>query len=238
MISGVYEIEVQHFGDKFHYTLDLLEKDRQLYGCLRTGSMSLSLYNGMTIQSPGETEPHNFIFHRGQVDDYVNLKLPNGETTTLCPPGGYHENGILFGGTVADDTIVATFTLREMLVISVYGHRIPGEPVVNQTEIRRDGLPGKNLYCTCGTGTCTHRGYCDCCQIFELLHTAMMPRMREDIPNVPLCMTAQTNKLFGITREEAGKLFAPPPQTMEVNGEKRPAHGAHHLKDENYTYKL
>jgi hypothetical protein len=236
MITGVYAVEVQHFADLYHYELHLLQEGLTVYGRVKAKGRSCSFFNGTALQSPGETEAHIFLFRNGEVDDYVDVKLPSGETVNLSPPGGYHVDGIHFGGTVSGDTVVATFTLQDALVISLKGTRIAGEPDIKRT-FRTDTHPGKNLYCTCGTGTCTHRGFCDSCQIFEFLHAEGMPSMSDTIPTVPLCMTAQTNKLFGVTKEEAKKLFAAPP-ALEVNGEKRPAHGAHHLVDENYVYKL
>ena len=235
MITGVYDIAVQHFGDTFHYELHLQEEDRGvIFGTIRTKTLSASFFNGTTLKSPAETESHQFLFRNGQVDDYVDVKLPSGETVNLSPPGGYHVSGITFGGTVAGDKLVATIILQNALVISMVGTRKEGCPRVNRN-FRTDTYPGKNLYCTCGTGTCTHRGFCDSCQIFEFMHTEGMPVNLNGVPVVPLCMGAQVNKLYGVTAEEARKAAPPPPV---IDGEKRPVHGKHHYTDENYTYKL
>ncbi len=245
MLQGVYAVRVHHFADTFYYTLHIVQDGPRIWAQMKYKDRACSFYNGSTIISPAEDEAHQFLFRSGQVEDYVNVLLPNGERVNLSPPGGYHVNGMLFGGTVIGDEITGTLILKDMLVISVHGTRIEGEPKVC-IEPRTDYIPGKNPYCTCGTGTCTHRGYCDCCHVFEFMHSSGMPDMQLPTPAVPVCMSAHVNKLFGIAKKDLLKMMPSaseeksggrPEKGFTVNGEKRPTHGSHHFIDPGYTYK-
>ena len=244
MIQGVYQIQVHHFADIYPYTLHIKQEGAKIFAQIKHKDRVCSFYNGSTIVSPAEDETHQFLFRSAQVEDYVNVLLPTGERVNLSPPGGYHVNGMLFGGTVIGDELNGAIIIKDMMVISMRGQRIFGEPEI-QMEIRADYIPGKNPYCTCGTGTCTHRGYCDCCQVFEFMHCAGMPDMPSPAPQVPVCMSANVNSLFGITKADLAKMMPPPEdepddgrpeKSFTVNGEKRPAHGKHHLVDPDYVY--
>ena len=246
MIQGVYQIQVHHFADVYPYTLHIKQEGAKIFAQIKHKDRACSFYNGSTIISPAEDETHQFLFRSAQVEDYVNVLLPNGQRVNLSPPGGYHVNGMLFGGTVIGDELNGAIIIKDMMVISMRGQRIPGQPEI-QMEIRTDYIPGKNPYCTCGTGTCTHRGYCDCCQVFEFMHCAGMPDMPSPAPQVPVCMSANVNSLFGITKEDLAKMMPPPEdepddgrpeKSFTVNGEKRPAHGKHHYIDPNYVYNI
>ena len=246
MLQGVYDVRVHHFADEFQYKLHIVQDGPHIYAQIKHKDRACSFFNGSTITSPAEEESHQFLFRSAQVEDYVNVLLPNGERVNLSPPGGYHVNGMLFGGTVLGDEITGAMIIKDMMVISLHGTRIDGEPEVH-IEPRTDYIPGKNPYCTCGTGTCTHRGYCDCCHVFEFMHCAGMPDMPSPTPAVPVCMSAYVNSLFGITKEDLLKMMPPMPEkdsgdgrpekSFTVNGEKRPAHGKHHYIDPNYVYK-
>jgi len=217
-VSGVYEVKIAQFVDLFDMELHIMEDKRQAFASLKDRLMTRSFYNGRTILSPPEKESHNFIFYNAQIDNYTNL-LPSGKTdpVNLTPPGGYHIGGVVFGGTVVNDILTATITLKNGLVCSVSGKRVEGEPIVN-TRFRTDGLPGVNRFCPCQTGSCTHHGFCDSCHIFNSLHT---PMFKGDFLPVEQCMMDQYEKLFGkIDRS-----------LLEENAPEIP-HGPHHLIEE------
>lgn len=243
MITGIYDIRVHHFSDTFQYQLHIKEEGPRIFAQIKYKNRACSFFDGSTIMSPAESEPHQFLFRSAQVEDYVNVLLPSGERVNLSPPGGYHVAGMLFGGTVVGDELTAAIIIKDMLVISIYGTRTTGTPEISISP-RTDYIPGKNPYCTCATGTCTHRGYCDCCHVFEFMHCAGMPDMGSSVPDVPVCMSAHVNTLFGITKEQLMKTMLPPEEdgrpehSFSVNGEKRPAHGKHHYIDPDYVYQM
>ena len=217
-ITGVYQVVIVQFEDSYNMELHIKENKFDVIASLKSGVLTTSLFNGRTTISPAETESHNFIFYNAQIDNYVNV-TPPGQTDpiNLTPPGGYHTGGVIFAGTVLNGELTGTVVLKNGLACSMRSNRIEGEPAVN-TRFRTDGLVGVNRYCTCGTGSCTHHGFCDSCQIFESLHSSTFKG--SGFP-VPLCMTAQYEKLFGKIER------TPLPPT--VNNKPRPEHGPHHL---------
>jgi len=178
-LSGVYQLMVLEFTSYYKMELHIKQEFRRIQATLKDGVLDRTFFNGSVNGAWKEEDANSFLFRNAQIDNYVDMDVEGQECpVNLTPPGGYHIGGVTMAGTVLGDAIVGTITLQGDLVISFTGRRIPGRvPEVND-KIRTDARYGKNRYCTCGTGSCTHRGYCDSCQIFESIHCT--PPLNED----------------------------------------------------------
>ena len=241
-LNGVYQLMVLEFTSYYAMELHIKQEFRHIQATLKDGVLDRTFYNGSVNGAWREEDANSFLFRNAQIDNYVNMEVEGRECpVNLTPPGGYHIGGVTMAGTVLGDAIVGTITLQGDLVISFTGRRIPDrEPEVNDN-IRTDARYGKNRYCTCGTGSCTHRGYCDSCQIFESIHCT--PPLNEDgnqqgpgFPMMPgkrlpatICMNKQQDELFG----PMPKMEAPPKPKVNPDGTKFREHGPHHLNAED-----
>jgi hypothetical protein len=226
-VTGVYTISVTIFEHSYNMELHIKENKFDVIASLKDGVQTRSFFNGRTNLNPmEETESHNFIFYNAQLDDYTNLPVPGkaGEYVNLTPPGGYYIGGLEFGGTVFNDVLTGAIIFKNGIIASVYGKRINGEPRVN-TKFRTDGLPGVNRYCTCVVGSCTHRGYCDNCQIFNSLGATKHKGVKFRVED---CMLGQAEKILGPLER---------PIQRGADGKPMPKHGPHHLIEKGYSYK-
>lgn len=243
-LTGVYKVMVLEFTNYYAMELHIKQEYRHIQATLKDGVLDRTFWAGSVNGAWREEDANSFLFRHAQIDNYVGMKVPgHEEPVNLTPPGGYHIGGVTMAGTVVGDAIVGTITLAGDMVISFTGRRLPGrEPEVNNN-IRADSRFGKNRYCTCGTGSCTHRGYCDSCQIFESIHCT--PPLNEDgtqkdegfpMMQMPggrlpatICMNKQQDELFG----PIPKMGEPPKPKVNADGTKFREHGPHHLNSED-----
>jgi hypothetical protein len=240
-INGVYKVMVLEFTSYYAMELHIEQDYRSLYATLKDGVLTRTFYNGSVNGAWREEDANSFYFENAQVDDYVDIMAPGREEpVNLTPPGGYHIGGVKMCGTVLNDEIVGTIILKNHLVCSFKGTRIPGAQPQVVKKIRTDARSGKNRFCTCGTGSCTHNGFCDSCHIFESIHCTA-PLNADGTPQGPsfpkadngrlpatLCMNKQQDELFG----PLPKMPAPKPK-VNADGTKFREHGPHHLNAED-----
>ena len=233
-LSGVYDVIVTEFENRYAMELHLLLEGGQIFGALKDGVLTRSFFDGSVNGAWNLKDSNSFLFRAAQIDEYVDVKYPDRDPqhpVNLTPPGGYHEGGIRTAGTVFRDRVIATIILANGLVISLEGNRIPDRvPEVNRVR-RADRIAGVNRFCTCGTGSCTHHGFCDSCHIFESIHcTPALPGSAEEGMGMPpmgdrlpasQCMNKQLDALFGPM----------PPGPAPKKPEGFVEHGPHHLSE-------
>ncbi|NTV89096.1 MAG: hypothetical protein HGA22_01830 [Clostridiales bacterium] len=243
-LGGVYKVMVAQFESYYAMELHIKQEYRGIYASLKDGVLTRTFYDGSVNGGWDEKSANSFYFASGQIDEYVDIPIPGGSPDTadkvnLTPPGGYHAGGVIFAGTVLGDAVTGVIILKNNLVCSVTGRRIEGEPSVIR-KIRTDIRAGVNRYCTCGTGSCTHHGFCDSCNMFESIHCTPpldengalqfpdMPAMHPGEGHIPAaqCMNEQQDKLFGPVRNQ------PPKPKFNSDGTPFREHGPHHLKEE------
>ena len=243
-LSGVYKMMVLEFNNYYAMELHVKQEYRKIQATLKDGVLDRTFYNGSVNGTWDEDTATSFVLRNAQIDNYVDMKVPgHDEPVNLTPPGGFHIGGVTMCATVVEDSIVGTIHLQGDLVISFTGKRIPGrEPEVNDN-IRKDARYGKNRYCTCGTGSCTHNGYCDSCNLFESF-ICTQPLNEDGTPKGPAfpmgmmmqngrlpatqCMNKQQDELFGPM--QFPKMADAPKPRLNPDGTKFREHGPHHLK--------
>jgi hypothetical protein len=157
-IQGIYKVIITRFEKKSGMELHIKEDKTGIFASLKGQNFISTFFDGKTFIGGPIKESSNFIFYSAQVDELVNL----------TPPGGYHAGGVEFGGTVNDGTLIGTIKFKNGLIFSVQGTKIPGEPEVTGN-VRRDVMVGLNRDCVCTTVNCSHRCFCDSCQIFNAM---------------------------------------------------------------------
>ena len=241
-LSGVYKVIVTQFENQYSMELHISLEGSQVYASLKDGVLNRSFYNGSVNGAWNLKDSNSFLFRNAQIDEYVDVKYPDRDPehpVNLTPPGGYHVGGVELAGTVFKDHVTAVIKLYNGLIISMEGDRIPDrEPVVTRV-FREDCISGVNRFCTCGTGSCTHHGFCDSCHIFESIHcTPALPGSKEALPEgvemPPMFGAAAGGRLPAsqCMNKQQDKLFGPMPAFPVIKPEGFVEHGPHHLAED------